>query len=131
MNLKNLLLGILGLFLLVIIIWYFMSSKEQQRFDGYIVWQRESVVFVEGVTFPEGATYNLVGKPIWVVQNDILGQLYDHAVKLDDSEHPDSPRAIKASLYGVLDKNGDVGVGFDKSTMSLTITKIINYSADL
>ena len=132
MKLTNTLLSIFALCALIAIIWYFMSSsKEQQRFDGYIVWQRESVIFVKGLNFPEGVKYEIVGEPIWVEQNNVLDQIYDYSVKLDSSEHPDSPRAIKASFYGFLDKDGDVGIGFDESTMSVTISEVIKYSTDL
>ena len=131
MNVKNLLLSILVLCILVLVIWYFVSTKEQsQRFDGYIIWQRESVVFAEGISYPEDAIYNLSGEPIWVVQNDVLDQIYDYSVKLDDSEHPDGPRAIKASFYGILFDSGGYG-HLGKYNSKVEISKIIDYSSDL
>lgn len=115
--------------LIILCIWIVisLSSKKEKYFEGYIVWGRESIYFVNDIEIYKDNTFKYFGKPILVTNNFLTNQLYEKAYQLRNS---DDIRIVKAKFKGYYKDNiKDVPVSPISFDSRVTITNVESSSA--
>lgn len=104
-----------------------LRPKTSETFDGYIVWGRESVVFVEHVEI-RGDEIRFKGDRIWVEQSSIPETLYTNALVVGPSGYDDL-RVIKVNFVGRKEEGAKGWYGhLGEYTAQVTIGEIVQYS---
>jgi hypothetical protein len=105
--------------------------KKSERFDGYIVWNSEGIIFAENLKIGDQKV-QILSEPIWVKQPIIENDLYGKALvveKSSESNAGDETRIIKVIFAGTIETESNNGYGhLGKYKAQVDIKEVIEYS---
>lgn len=108
-----------------------LKKPGEQTFNGFIIWGRESVYFVEDINI-EDNKINTVGEATWIKESNFTDELYDKAKQvsqISQNNTPDDIRIIQTKFNGLLYQNSkEVPVSPMNFSSALEITKILEYT---